>query len=89
MMILAAKLALGAALALAAPGTTFSAVDSAGVLVTQTAVHVNERVAVGGSQRTITSVIKDAGTGAYRFRVSPALPASDNGKSLGVTVVSN
>jgi hypothetical protein len=89
MFLVAAKLGLAAAMALSAPGSTFSAVDSAGVLVTQTAVHVGERVAVAGTQRDITSVVKDAGTGAYRFRTNPAMPASDNGRAFGVTVVSN
>jgi len=84
-----AKLGLAAVMALTAPGGTFAAVDSAGILVTRTAVHTGELVAVGGAQRTITSVTHDGGTGAWRFKVSPALPAALNGRSLGVTVVSN
>jgi hypothetical protein len=79
----AAAIAVPATAASASAGS-FAAQDNAGLLVTSQPLAVGQMVAHEGFSGTITHVQDDGGH--YIFRMTTALPASDNGKTLTFTV---
>jgi hypothetical protein len=79
----AAAIAVPAVAANASAGV-FAAQDNGGLLVTSQGLSVGQMITHAGYSGTITHVQNTGGH--YIFRMTTALPASDNGKTLTFTV---
>ena len=79
----AAAIAIRATAASASAGV-FAGQDNGGLLVTSQPLSVGQMITHAGYSGTVTHVQNNGGH--YIFRMTTALPASDNGKTLTFTV---